>query len=98
LTLNGIANLIADRVANIYRRGAGGVAPAMQLRPPFRNDPHWLDLLLFHEYFYTETGQGLLGASHQTGWTGLIANLVLRHYRKEIPKYWNSQRIQEAAE
>ena len=75
LTLNGIANLIADRVANIYRRGAGGVAPAMQTQPPFRDDPHWRDLLLFYEYFHAETGQGL-GASHQTGWTGLIANLV----------------------
>ena len=97
MTLNGIANLIAERVANIYRRGAGGVAPAMQTQPPFRNDPDWRDLLLFHEHFHAETGQGL-GASHQTGWTGLIANLVLRRYRKEIPAYWSSQQIQEAAE
>ena len=97
LTLNGIANLVADRVANIYRRGEGGVAAAMQTQPPFHNDPHWRDLLLFYEYFHAETGQGL-GASHQTGWTGLIANLVLRHYRKEIPAFWSSQRIREAAE
>ncbi len=96
LTLN-IANLVADRVANIYRRGEGGVAAAMQTQPPFHNDPHWRDLLLFYEYFHAETGQGL-GASHQTGWTGLIANLVLRHYRKEIPAFWSSQRIREAAE
>jgi hypothetical protein len=97
LTLNGIANLIADRVANIYRRGEGGVTPAMQTQSPFHADPHWRDLLLFYEYFHAETGQGL-GASHQTGWTGLIANLVLRHYRKEIPSFWSSQRIREAAE
>jgi hypothetical protein len=97
LTLNGIANVIADRVANIYRRGEGDVAPAMQTQPPFNDDPHWRDLLLFYEYFHAETGQGL-GASHQTGWTGLIANLVLRHYRKEIPAFWSSQRIREAAE
>ena len=97
LTLNGIANLIAERVANIYRRGADGVAPAMQSQPPFRADPHWRDLLLFYEYFHAETGQGL-GASHQTGWTGLIANLVLRHYRKEIPAFWSSQQSREAAE
>jgi hypothetical protein len=97
LTLNGIANLIADRVANIYRRGADGVAPAMQTQPPFRDDPHWRELLLFYEYFHAETGQGL-GASHQTGWTGLIANLVLRHYRKEIPAFWSSQQVREAAE
>ena len=97
LTLNGIANLIADRVADIYRRGAGGVAPTMQSQAPFRDDPYWRDLLLFYEYFHAETGQGL-GASHQTGWTGLIANLVLRHYRKDIPAYWSSQQIREAAE
>ena len=97
LTLNGIANLIADRVASIYRRGAGGVVPAMQTQPPFRDDPHWRDLLLFYEYFHAETGQGL-GASHQTGWTGLIANLVSRHYRKDIPAFWSSQQIREAAE
>ena len=97
LTLNGIANLIAERVANIYRRGADGVVPAMQSQPPFRTGPYWRDLLLFYEYFHAETGQGL-GASHQTGWTGLIANLVLRHYRKEIPAFWSSQQIREAAE
>jgi len=97
LTLNGIANLIADRVASIYRRGAGCVVPAMQTQQPFRDDPHWRDLLLFYEYFHAETGQGL-GASHQTGWTGLIANLVSRHYRKDIPAFWSSQQIREAAE
>jgi hypothetical protein len=97
LTLNGIANLIADRVANIYRRGECGVAPAMQTQPPFRDDRHWRELLLFYEYFHAETGQGL-GASHQTGWTGLIANLVLRHYRKEIPALWSSPRFRETAE
>ena len=97
LTLNGIANLIAERVANIYRRGAHGVVPAMQSQPPFRTGPYWRDLLLFYEYFHAETGQGL-GASHQTGWTGLIANLVLRHYRKQIPAFWSSQQIREAAE
>jgi hypothetical protein len=97
LTLNGIANLIAERVADIYRPGPGGVIPAMQTQPPFLSDPHWRDLLLFYEYFHAETGQGL-GASHQTGWTGLLANLVLRHYREEIPAFWRGQQIQEAAE
>jgi hypothetical protein len=97
LTLSEIASLIAERVANIYRRGEDGVVPAMQSQPPFRDDPHWRDLLLFYEYFHAETGQGL-GASHQTGWTGLIANLVLRHYRKGIPAYWSAQRVREAAE
>jgi Mannosylglycerate hydrolase MGH1-like glycoside hydrolase domain len=97
LTLNGITNLIAERVANLYRRDANGMAAAMQAQPQFGADPHWRDLLLFYEYFHAETGQGL-GASHQTGWTGLIANLVLRHYRKDIPAFWSDQRVGEAAE
>jgi hypothetical protein len=97
ITLNGIANLIAERVANIYRRGTGGDAPAMQATSQFRADPYWRDLLLFYEYFHAETGQGL-GAAHQTGWTGLIANLVLRHYRKDIPAFWSSRQSREAAE
>jgi hypothetical protein len=97
LTLNGVANLLAERVANLYRRNGDGIVPAMQSQPPFRADPHWRDLLLFYEYFHAETGQGL-GASHQTGWTGLIANLVLRHYRKDIPAFWSARTVREAAE
>jgi hypothetical protein len=41
----------------------------------FRTDPHWRDLVLFHEYFHGDTGAGL-GASHQTGWTGLVTKLL----------------------
>ena len=41
----------------------------------FQNDPHWRDNLLFHEYFHGDNGAGL-GASHQTGWTGLVAELI----------------------
>jgi hypothetical protein len=40
-----------------------------------QNDPHWRDLILFHEYYHGDTGKGI-GASHQTGWSGLIANLI----------------------
>jgi hypothetical protein len=45
------------------------------LEARFVNDPHWQDLLWFHEYFHGETGQGL-GASHQTGWTALVARMI----------------------
>jgi hypothetical protein len=41
----------------------------------FQEDPHWRDLILFHEFFHGENGAGL-GASHQTGWTGLVAALI----------------------
>jgi hypothetical protein len=91
LTLDQIATLIADRLVNIYRRNGSPYPPALQSQPPFHDDPHWRDLLQFYEYFHADTGQGL-GAAHQTGWTGLIANLVLRHYRTDIPEYWSRRR------
>ena len=49
--------------------------PALGLDARFVSDPHWKDLLLFHEYFHGETGEGL-GASHQTGWTALVAKMI----------------------
>jgi hypothetical protein len=47
----------------------------------FQQDPHWKDLLLFHEYFHGDTGHGL-GASHQTGWTALVA-LMIDEWRQD---------------
>jgi hypothetical protein len=87
MTLNDIAKLISDRLVNIFRRGADGRIPAMPVDSPFQRDAAWRDLLLFNEYFHGETGLGL-GAMHQTGWTGLVANLVQRRYREDIPTYW----------
>ena len=96
LNLKEIAHLIAERVVNIYRRDRAGKCPAFQRQPQFANDEHWRDLLLFYEYFHADTGDGL-GAAHQTGWTGLIANLVMRRYRVGIPSYWSRQLTQAAA-
>ncbi|MGB7934232.1 MAG: glucosidase, partial [Gammaproteobacteria bacterium] len=87
LNLKEIANLIAERLVDIYRRDETGRVRAHPPESPFQYDPYWRDLHLFYEYFHGDTGQGL-GASHQTGWTGLIANLVTRRYRREIPHYW----------
>ncbi len=91
LNLGEIATLIAERIVDMYRRpgdGDGdGAVPALAGQAPFAEDPHWRELLLFYEYFHAETGQGL-GAAHQTGWTALIANLVMRRYRRDIPAYW----------
>jgi hypothetical protein len=87
LTLKEISQLISDRLVSIFRRDEMGRIPALPIDSPFQNDLHWKDLLLFNEYFHGETGLGL-GAMHQTGWTGLIANLVERRYRKDIPIYW----------
>jgi hypothetical protein len=55
-----------------------------------QRDPHWRGLIPFHEYFHGDTGAGV-GASHQTGWTGLVANLVPRKYRVDIPAFWREQ-------
>jgi len=90
LTLNDIAKLISDRLVNIFRRGADGRIPALPADSPFQREPGWRELLLFNEYFHGETGLGL-GAMHQTGWTGLVANLVQRRYREDIPTYWKQK-------
>jgi hypothetical protein len=97
LNLKEIANLIAERLVDIYRRDETGRVRAHPPESPFQYDPNWRDLHLFYEYFHGDTGQGL-GASHQTGWTGLIANLVSRRYRRDIPRYWRerAQTVQAA--
>ena len=95
ITLGEIATLIAERLVDMYRRGGAPTPPALSGQAPFADDPHWRDLLLFYEYFHGETGQGL-GAAHQTGWTGLLANLVMRRYRRDIPSYWR-RRMAETA-
>jgi hypothetical protein len=87
LTLKEIATLLAERLVDMYRRQPDGVIPALRRDPPFRDDPHWQSLYLFYEYFHGDTGLGL-GAAHQTGWTALLANLVMRRHRREIPEYW----------
>lgn len=90
LTLDDVAKLLSERLVNVLRRDSRGLLPAFAADSPFQRDPHWQGLLLFHEYYHGETGQGL-GAMHQTGWTGLLANLVLRRYRTDIPVYWRKR-------
>jgi hypothetical protein len=90
MNLKEIANLLTARLIGIYRRDTYGLIPAYSAESPFQKDPYWQDLILFNEYFHGDTGLGL-GAAHQTGWTGLLANLVLRRYRRNIPEYWRVQ-------
>jgi hypothetical protein len=90
LNLNQIAKVLSDRLVNIFRRGSDGRIPALPPDSPFQREPAWRDLLLFNEYFHGETGLGL-GAMHQTGWTGLVANLMQRRYRIDIPAFWKEQ-------
>jgi hypothetical protein len=75
LTLWEVAAELSHRLSRLFLRGDGGVRPALAARQVFATDPNWRDLLLFHEYFNGDTGAGL-GASHQTGWTALVAKLL----------------------
>jgi hypothetical protein len=71
-TLYEIAREICRRLTSIFLRGPDGRRPVYGGQRPFQEDPHWRDLLVFPEYFHGDNGAGL-GASHQTGWTGLAA-------------------------
>ena len=72
MTLFEVAQEIARRLAGTFLRGADGRRPVYGGTSKFQDDPHWRDLILFYEYFHGDNGAGL-GASHQTGWTGLVA-------------------------
>jgi len=70
-----VAQEIGRRLSSIFLRDAGGRRPVYGGTQKFQEDPHWRDYLLFYEYFHGDNGAGL-GASHQTGWTGLIARVI----------------------
>lgn len=74
-TLAEVADELARRLVALFLDDAGGRRPVFGASPRFQADPAWHDLLLFHGYFHGDTGAGL-GASHQTGWTGLVADLI----------------------
>jgi hypothetical protein len=75
LTLDEIADELCRRLLKIFLRGPDGRRPVFGGYEKFQTDPHFKDYILFHEYFHGDNGRGC-GASHQTGWTGLIANLI----------------------
>ena len=70
-----VAREIANRLTRIFLRDQAGRRPVFGGTEKFQSDPHWRDLLLFYEYFHGDNGAGI-GASHQTGWTGLVAPLI----------------------
>jgi hypothetical protein len=74
-TLLEVTDELTRRLTTIFLRGPDGRRPALGDRAKMQSDPHFLDHLLFHEYFHGDDGRGL-GASHQTGWTGLVAKLL----------------------
>ncbi|HXY50278.1 MAG TPA: glucosidase [Terriglobales bacterium] len=75
MTLFEVAREIARRLSSIFLRDANGKRPVYGGTKKFQEDPHWKDYILFYEYFHGDNGAGL-GASHQTGWTGLIARTL----------------------
>ena len=70
-----VSKEIADRLSRIFLRNEQGRRPVYGGTEKFQSDPHWRDHILFYEYFHGENGAGL-GASHQTGWTGLVAKTI----------------------
>jgi hypothetical protein len=75
MTLSEVAADLSQRLSRIFLRGPDGRRPVYGDRDVFQNDPHWRDLVLFHEYFNGDDGSAV-GASHQTGWTALVAKLL----------------------
>jgi glycogen debranching enzyme len=75
MNLDEVADEISRRLVSTFRRDAQGRRPVFGANEKFQSDPHWRDYVPFHEYFHGDTGAGV-GASHQTGWTALVAKMI----------------------
>jgi hypothetical protein len=84
IDLGAVADELASRLIGIFCRRDDGSRPVFGSYHLFQQDPTWNRLIPFHEYFHGDTGAGL-GASHQTGWTGLVADLIIRRRRARAP-------------
>jgi hypothetical protein len=91
MTLFEVAKEIERRLESTFLRDANGHRPVYGGTKKFQEDPHWRDLILFYEYFHGDNGAGL-GASHQTGWTGVIALLMDIFGRVDAQTYLNTDR------
>jgi Glycosyl hydrolase family 63 C-terminal domain len=76
LSIEEVANELSRRLTRIFLKDEAGMRPVFAHHPRLQTDPHFRDYLLFYEYFHGDTGRGV-GASHQTGWTGLAAKLLM---------------------
>ena len=85
LNLSEVANELARRLTTTFTEDGTGRRPVFGGIEKFQNDSHWHDLLLFHEYFHGDNGAGI-GASHQTGWTGLVALLFAPQAWSQSPE------------
>ena len=75
MTLHEIFVELGQRLGRIFLKDDSGRRPVYGGTEIFQSDPHWRDHILFYEYFHAENGAGI-GASHQTGWTGVIATIL----------------------
>jgi hypothetical protein len=92
-----VAREIANRLERIFLRDDSGRRPVYGGTEKFQNDPHWRDLILFYEYFHGDNGAGI-GASHKTGWTGLIANYIETFGRLDAATFLEEGRLVSFAE
>jgi hypothetical protein len=82
LTINEVANQLACRLRRLFVADEHGRRPVHGQNERLQTDPHFRDYVLFYEYFHGDTGRGV-GAAHQTGWTGLVAKLLMPRYAAE---------------
>ncbi len=96
MTLFEVAKELTRRISNIFLRDESGRRPVYGGTKKFQQDPHWRDYILFYEYFHGDNGAGL-GASHQTGWTGVIARLVDLFARLDPADYLETSKTETLA-
>ena len=96
MTLWEVAGELSRRMTNIFLRDENGRRPVFGNLEKFQTDPHWRDLVLFHEYFHGDSGAGV-GASHQTGWTGVVTKLMQQSGESRKRKQRPNRRLPTAA-
>jgi hypothetical protein len=84
LPLSAVADDVRNRLISLFLVGGDGRRPCFGWVERLQVDPHWKDNILFNEYFHGDNGAGL-GASHQTGWTGIVADLIVRGRGRDFP-------------
>ncbi len=84
-TIKEVANELALRLMKIFLKDENGLRPVFGYNKKIQKDPNFKDYILFHEYFHGDTGRGI-GASHQTGWTGLIAKIINSNYKISVER------------
>jgi hypothetical protein len=96
MTIDQIADDLSCRLIELFVRDEQGRRPFNGDYDLLQRDPEWRDLVLFHEYFHGDTGQGL-GASHQTGWTALVAKLIQQQGEKRQPAQQPARRARRGS-